>query len=193
MVKNEVYYPTSQEMEMAVHGGIKYVAGVAYLHDAEATRPYHRLDAATEGSQIADTAANLMLKGISIVIKYAQRPELRSSMHKMERHYEAALPNLLDTQIGMYADEVNKLATIHFPSIAALTPMPILEEGIYKRFCHGHFGSTKLPLWQMMDDVTIDSKLKDYVIPEHNRFRDLLDTFHSLPEEAEEFFANNSA
>jgi hypothetical protein len=162
----EAYKPTSADYELAIKGGMKYVAGVGILHDPEDAYKFHHLhpDSEAGAQHIVDRAKRLIHAGIGQVIRYSNHPQIRSSLHQMERAYEAALPNMMQTHIRLYAEG---RAERFFPLIAALAPLPVLDDGIYKRFCHGNFDSIKLPLAQMMDDVSIDERLEDYTRPNH--------------------------
>lgn len=151
----EVYKPTDLEKSLAQQGGMRYVMGVAIMHDPLGTESYHHTDVFRAPDMLVDYAQELIIGGLSKVLKLAHSPENRS-FAKMESRFDEAYINLVDTQVELYSGERSK---IHFPAIAALWPFPVLHEDIYKRFCHGNYPD-KLTLKQLMDDVPISEHLR---------------------------------
>jgi hypothetical protein len=161
----ESYRPTEAEEHLALQGAMSYVAGVSILHDPIATQEYHRMSMENEQWQIVDAAAEMILRGTTKIIRNANPPQYRGSLAKMRPNFDIALPAMLETQIALYEEE-GGLAQQHFPAIAAMIPFPVLEEGIYKRFCHGDFRGPKLPIRAMMDGVPVAASLQSFCRPQ---------------------------
>jgi hypothetical protein len=166
MKSPEFYIAPSVDLEHATQGGIHYATGVSFLHDPEGFRRYHNIDIERQPEKLVVVAAQLIHSGLMKVIQHSNPPEIRRSVLKMEKMFESAELNLYKTKTNVYNSE---RATEHLPAIALLEPFPILDESIYKRFCHGHFGGSKLPLSQMMDNVPIHDTLSDLIRPDTYR------------------------
>lgn len=160
MAIKEVYAPNPFEQYQALQGGIRYVAGVAILHKPEEMEDFYGGEP-TDNLQeaVVQRAKGLIAAGLGQIIKCCNSPDLRSLAKMGGRFAEASL-HIRTISSELY--EVEGRVEKHFPCILAFRPMPILKESIYKRFCHGNLGTSKLTLASLMDDVPIDESLLPY-------------------------------
>ncbi len=88
MSRFEAWEPSENDTELALQGGMTYVAAVAILHDPVDTVSFHRMDPENEKIQIVDEAVHMIAQGIGRIIRYSNPPEIRHSLARMRPRFK---------------------------------------------------------------------------------------------------------
>jgi hypothetical protein len=143
-MQQEIWKPNEYDKILACQGYVQYATSISILNDPVEYKQLHGQEVVNEDNRerIYLHAHDMMLNGLKSVIKYANPPELRSKLLKMEKVFEDALPNMIDTVNDSYKNHGDRLDKIN-PWLRILRPLPITEKIIYGYVCHSRV--EKLP------------------------------------------------
>ena len=146
------------DMSLAEEGYIRYLGGVVYLHDPEATADMHGRDFNEDRELFVAEAEQLMIEGAHQVIRFTNHPDRREKMIAIEDHYREALPGMLAVVRNVFSTDIDREKLLS-PSVRFLRPAAFLHENIYKYLCHSRLG--KIATTQMLDGVYAAEELRN--------------------------------
>lgn len=137
-------------------GYVRYLSGVAFLHDPKNTQEIHRQPYQENKELFVVQAEALMLDGAKQVIKAANGEVGQNRIANLEEKYDEALGNMQAIVDGVFILHRER-EDLLLPAVRYFRPAAFLKENIYKYICHGRLG--KIATGQMMDGVFPSSEL----------------------------------
>lgn len=141
-------------------GYVRYLSGVAFLHDPKNTQSIHAQPYEENKELFVAQAEALMLDGAKQVIRSANDATDRSRIGSMEEKYDEALGNMQAIVDGAFVFQEEREGLL-LPAVRYFRPAAFLHENVYKYVCHGRLG--KIATSKMMDGVFPSAELVDVI------------------------------
>ncbi|HEX5798409.1 MAG TPA: hypothetical protein VFX79_03560 [Candidatus Saccharimonadales bacterium] len=145
---------------LAGEGYVRYLGGVAYLHDPVATENIHNQPFDQNKELFVARAEVLMLEGARQVIRYSNDPAIRDRMLNMEDGYQDALGHMEAVVDQAFVLDPER-GDLLMDSIRYFRPAAFLHENIYRYICHGRLG--KIATAHMMDGVFPHEEFREII------------------------------
>lgn len=159
---SEIWIPSENDYNCASKHYVEYATGLTMLSESShMAEILGYKDLESDLNDFVINAEDLMLKGLRGVISYANHPEFRSKLIKMENNYDQANPIQLAILEYAFYKYDNQLDEIN-PKLKTIKPLPINDRVIYGYLCHSRLAkiNTKRLIQPFRNSEILDETLE---------------------------------